>query len=197
MLQSILPYIDDINKLDQNNQTAAHVASKYGELECLRVLVANEINLNITDKLGMLTTHLAAQHDHENIIEFLFEIGTPFNLGCNEGKLPLHYAAEYGSFKSLKKICEFHVDLSIRDQDGNTAAHLAGKNDHLKCLKYFKKLGIPFDKIRNNLGRNLTHICSINGAIKSLHWLLEDNADRLAIDGKLTFCQIIMKSIIQ
>jgi ankyrin repeat protein len=41
MLKDILQYIDDINKPDMNKQTAAHLASKYGELECLKILFAN------------------------------------------------------------------------------------------------------------------------------------------------------------
>jgi ankyrin repeat protein len=53
MLKGLLPYIDEINKLDANNQTAAHIAAKYGELECLKILFANGINLEIADKFGL------------------------------------------------------------------------------------------------------------------------------------------------
>ena len=53
MLKGLLPYIDDINKLDANNRTAAHIAAKYGELECLKILFANGINLDIADKFGL------------------------------------------------------------------------------------------------------------------------------------------------
>ncbi len=73
MLKGLLPYIDDINKIDLNNQTAAHIAAKYGELECLKLLFANGINLEAADKFGMLASHIAAQQNHVDIIEFFLK----------------------------------------------------------------------------------------------------------------------------
>ncbi len=52
MLKGMLPFIDDINKLDNNQQTAAHLCAKFNELECLKILYANGVNLELPDKFG-------------------------------------------------------------------------------------------------------------------------------------------------
>lgn len=187
MLKAMLPYIDDINKVDNNHQTAAHVAAKFDELESLKILYANGINLELPDKFGVQVAHIAAQQNHTDIIEFLFEIGICFNTGCNLGKISFHYAAEYGSFESLKILSKYYVDISITDNDENTAAHLAAKNDHLNCVQYLIKLGLPVDIVRNSHGRNVAHICCLSGSLKTLHWLLENGTDKDAVDGKNYF----------
>jgi hypothetical protein len=185
MLKALLPYIDDVNKLDQNGQNPAHICAKYGEFKCLKLLAANGINLEQNDVCGLQPFHVAAKHNSCAIIEFLFEMGVPINVRCNSGKLAFHYSAEFGSIESLRKLCEYHVDLTVPDSEGNTVAHLAGTYDHLECLKYLVKLNFPVDKVRNNFGRNVAHMCCLHGSVKTLHWLFEFvNIDAMSMDGK-------------
>jgi ankyrin repeat protein len=186
MLKALLPFIDDINILDQNKQNAAHIACKYGELECLKILGANGINLEQKDSLGMQPIHVAAMHNSEKLIEFLFEMGVSINEKCmNGGKLPFHYAAEHGSIESLKLMSSYYIDISIPDKDKNTAAHLSAKYDHLECIKFLASLGLPVDRVKNKFGRNLLHVCCLHGSVKSFHWLLEyKNIDLELLDGK-------------
>jgi hypothetical protein len=101
---------------------------------------------------------------------------------CDQGKQAIHYAAEFGSLNALKTLCKFSIDLSVKDNAGNSAAHLAAKNDKLKCIKFLHKMGLKMDKILNNMGRNVLHICSFYGSINSLHWLLEKDLDKHAQD---------------
>ena len=179
MLKGLLAHVEDINKLDNNNQTAAHIAAKHGELECLKILTANGIDLKQTDDAGMQVSHIAAQYNHSDIIDFLFEIGISLSEPCKQGKLPFHYAAEYGSFETLKAMTDYYIDLSFTDKDGNTAAHLSAKNDKFNCLKFLVRKRIPVDKVRNNSGRNVAHICCYYGSVRCLHWLFHNKI----IDG--------------
>jgi hypothetical protein len=185
MLKALLPYIEDVNKLDQNEQNAAHICAKYGELSCLKMLAANGVNLEQKDVCGLQPLHVAVKHNSVAVIDFLFEMGMSINVRCNSGKLPFHYAGEFGSIDALKKMCEYYVDLTVPDAEGNTVAHLAAQYDHLESLKYLVKLGFPVDRVRNNLGRNVAHICCLHGSVKCLHWLFEYvNIDVLSMDGK-------------
>jgi len=68
------------------------------------------------------------------------------------------------------------------DQDHNTVAHLAAKNDHLNCVKYLISIGLPVDIVRNNKGRNVAHVCCINGSLRTLHWLLDNGTDKDILD---------------
>ncbi len=68
------------------------------------------------------------------------------------------------------------------DNDQNTVGHLAAKNDHLNCVKYLISVGLPVDIVRNNKGRNVAHVCCINGSIRTLHWLLENGINKEILD---------------
>lgn len=65
--------------------------AKYGELECLKVLIANSINLELVDEHGMNVSHIAARFNHPKIIEYLFNLGYRLDEPSNDGKLPVHY----------------------------------------------------------------------------------------------------------
>jgi ankyrin repeat protein len=175
MLKRALVHIKDINKLDNNGQTAAHICAKYNEIECLKLLCANGINLNQRDNDGLHPIHIAAIFDNWLIIEFFFNFGISLNLRCDKnGKLPFHYAAEFGSLESLKVLCTHTTDISdIDSHDGNTAAHLTVIRDNLKCLKYLLTIGVGHLN-RNKSGRNIAHICCLYGSINCLHWILDN-----------------------
>jgi len=130
-------------------------------------------------------SHIAARYNHPDIIDFLFDVGISLNESCKQGKLPFHYAAEYGSFEALKALTDYYIDLSFTDNDGNTAAHLSAKNDRFNCLKFLVRKRVPVDKIRNNLGRNVAHVCCFYGSVRSLHWLFSNKIiDKDVLDGK-------------
>ncbi len=92
-------------------------------------------------------------------------------------------AAEFGSTETLRLLSQYYIDLSVTDNDGNTPGHLAAKNDKLNCLIFLVKAGLPIEKLRNKLGRNVAHVCCINGSVRCLHWLLENNQNLDTIDG--------------
>ena len=174
MLRGLLQYINNVNTLDKNLQNAGHICAKYGELDCLRLLAANGIDLRHKDALGMAASHLAAKYNHAHILEFLFEMGVPLNEYCAGGKLPWHYACESGSLDAVRLISGHFVDLSMPDVlEGNTGAHLAAKHDRLACLKLLERLGVPVGLVRNGLQRSVAHICCLYGSVKCLHWFFE------------------------
>ena len=156
-----------------------------GEIECLKILAANGIDLSKADNLGLQPSHIAAQYNHSDIIDFLFEVGVSLNVPCKEGKYPFHYAAEFGSFETLKSMTDYYIDLTFTDNDGNTAAHLSAKNDKFTCLKFLVRKRFPVDKVRNNFGRNVAHVCCFYGSVRSLHWLFQNKIiNKDAVDGR-------------
>ena len=186
MLKSLLPHIDNINKLDEKNgHSAAHICAIYGELECLRILCMHGLDLTIADKFGCLPQHLAAKHNHARIVEFLYDYGCSFNRKCDQGKIPLHYACEYGSLSALKALSGYYIDLTMLDGNGMSPAHLACATNKLDCLKFMISMGFPKDKVLSaNCGRNLAHTCCLYGSVDCLHWLLESKVNLRALDGK-------------
>ena len=185
MLRGLLKYITDVNTLDNNMQNAAHICAKHGELECLRLLAANGIDLRQRDGLGMEPSHVAAYYNQPRILEFLFEMGVPMTEHCSGGKAPLHYACESGALDSVRTLSGYCADVSMCDRlEANTGAHWAARFDRLDCLKLLASLGLPLDLLRNELGRTVAHVCCLHGSVRSLHWLLENfDFHRFAIDS--------------
>ena len=173
LLKSLLANVKNINEEDINGFSAAHVAAKFGQLECLQILYENDIDLGKVDKNGKTLCHLAAEFNHPNIIQFCSDIGISLEIKCNSGKTPLHYASEFGSLEALKVIAL--IDISLADNNGNTAAHLAVQNDRLNCLKYLVRLGLPVNIIKNKMGRNVSHEACFYGANNCLHWMFEND----------------------
>lgn len=167
---------------DNNGCTAAHIAAKFGQVECLKILYDHGIDLYLQDRNGKNLTHYAAEFNHPNVIEFCMELEIPLNTRCKSGKLPIHYASEFGCVDALKKLVT--IDLSVRDGGENTAAHLAVRNDHLNCLKFLVKLGLPLNNTKNKQGRNVPHEACYFGAINCLHWMFESGlVDISSLDG--------------
>lgn len=189
MLRGLLKYIHDINTLDNNLQNAAHICAKHGELECLRLLAANGIDLRHKDSVGMEPSHVAAYYNQAHVIEFLFEMGVPIDEYCSGGKTPLHYACQNGSLDAVRTINAYSIDISIPElHEGNTGAHLAAKHDKLDCLKLLASLGLPLTLVTNQLGRNLAHVCCLYGSVRCLHWLLDNHDfDLFCVDSKTFF----------
>ncbi|CAF0959675.1 unnamed protein product [Brachionus calyciflorus] len=173
LLKLLLPSVKSINSIDINGYTAAHIAAKFGQLECLKILYENGIDMGKRDNYGKQITHLAAEFNHANIIEFCLELNISMKAKCNDGKMPIHYACQFGSLEALKSIVS--IDISIRDYHGNSAAHLAVRSDRLNCLKYMIKIGLPINIIKNKMGRNVPHEACFYGAINCLHWMFENN----------------------
>lgn len=46
---------------------------------------------------------------------------------------------------------------------------------------------MPVDKVRNNAGRNISHVCCLSGSVRTLHWLFENDTNRFNKDSSDCF----------
>ena len=64
MVEELLKHMTDINIVDSNGQTSAHLAAYHGESDCLKILITNGSNMVLEDKQGRSPAHLAAMKNH-------------------------------------------------------------------------------------------------------------------------------------
>ena len=63
---------ENINSQNRDGETPLYIASKYSDLNTVKVLTSRkECNFNITDGQGNTPLHIACLHGHHSIIEFL------------------------------------------------------------------------------------------------------------------------------
>ena len=70
VVKELLKHMTDINVVDSNGQTSAHLAAYHGESECLEILITNGSNMVLEDKQGRTPAHLAAMKNHRAALRY-------------------------------------------------------------------------------------------------------------------------------
>ncbi|XP_076155205.1 ankyrin repeat domain-containing protein 61-like [Alosa pseudoharengus] len=97
----------DLNARVSNDsqQTALHLAVRYGAVPAVGMLASCGANVNLADMIGMMPLHMAAGVLHTDITTCLIELGADVNRAVeSSGNSPLHLAvrAEASSFADIQ-----------------------------------------------------------------------------------------------
>lgn len=74
------------------------------DMDQVKALIKNGVNLNILSKSGLSPLHVAAIENRLNILEYLIENRADINIFSNENKTPLDYAIESGHLEIIKAL---------------------------------------------------------------------------------------------
>lgn len=86
---------------DSQGDSALHLASIHGHIECVRFLVASGADVNAPNKFGETPLHKAARTDNLPLVELLLELGADANAMGRDGK-PRHVAASEATARRLR-----------------------------------------------------------------------------------------------
>ena len=94
----------NVNSQNSKGETPLHIASKYGNLKAIKVLVScAESNLHIVDEKGNTPLHTACMHGHYSIVELLVaDQRCRLNPQNAEGETSFHLACRYGHLSTVK-----------------------------------------------------------------------------------------------
>jgi len=131
---------ENINTQNREGETPLHIASKYDDLDTIKVLISREeCNLNIADAEGNTPLHTACKQGQHSTVQFLVaDQRCQLNAKNGEGETPLHIASEHGDLDTVKVLASRNeCDLNIPDERGNTPLHLACHIKALSIAKFF------------------------------------------------------------
>lgn len=106
----------DLEKVNNDEETAFHITCKKGHLEIAQLLLATNINANKTNKIGQSALHLACDNGHLEVVQQLLQVsGINVNLECHDrNETALQIAARKGYLKIVKSLSE---TLALDDMD--------------------------------------------------------------------------------
>ena len=132
IVQVLLEHGANVGALDENNQTALHIASAHGQLESARILLQHGASANARDKDKEIPLHRAS---NEGLARVLLQYRADPNAQNNEKKTPLHLALEEGSTQVACALLENGADANAGDSENRTPLHVASRWGYLDGVR--------------------------------------------------------------
>jgi ankyrin repeat protein len=195
LVQMLLPLERDAahaeaDKVDIDNASTLHYASRYGNLAVVAFLVehygtqAGKKLTKRTESQNYTPFLEAVAHGHLEVIQLLMSYGTPTGTRDHQSQDALHIAAGLGSVKVTEYLLGLKMIVNTHDKLGNTALHHAGGSGSLGNVQCLIKAG-AYVNIQNHDKKTPLHKASSRGSINIVTYLLQKGAkkDQRASDG--------------
>jgi ankyrin repeat protein len=133
------PSFCNVNLVDGSGWTALHYAAQRGSLECVKLLIKNEAEINeLTNKLET-PLHIATQLNFFQVAQVLIESGAKVNAATNKNKKPIHFAAKQNFTEIVQLLIENKADLNCTTNNNETPLFLATKRNHPDVVEILAK----------------------------------------------------------
>ena len=162
--------------------TALHLASSNGHLECVKLIIESStiiIDADVYNVNKQTALHLACENGHTDIAKYLIN-----NAKCsptivdNISRTPLHVASSRGYLELVKLLMEVTTvcdNLNVTDINQQTPLHLAcnyGHENVVECLFPHTKCNPNFKDLCYNTA---LHLASSNGHLECVKLIIESS----------------------
>ena len=125
LIKALIKSGSDVNVKNVKGETIFHVAAYcsftwIGDINMIKLLVANKYDIHSIDKRGFTPLHCAAKGGHASTVKFLIKMGADINAADNHGWRPLHDAARAGHTDILKILINAGANINVKTYDGRT-----------------------------------------------------------------------------
>ncbi len=173
-LKNYLQY-NDINFLDDEENTLLHYAILYKRIEITYYLIDNHIFVNQVNKEGMTPLFLAVHLNMIMIVDALLKNNANPNL-LSSGETPFFHACRLGRSEIISLFIEYGAaDFSFVNEKGENYLFALIRSNNLALFKkyYNKELLLVKDKIDNTL----LHLAVIYGNEELVSFLISEGID--------------------
>ncbi len=152
-----------------------HKATKLGDLQLMKILVANGNNINELDDYGHTALIISALEGHLDCIKYLVTHNADVNTKDNEGQTLLHISAEKGHLECIEYLIGNKDDVNAKDKKGQTPLHISVKEGHLECMKYLIENNADVN-VKDKQSQTPLHKSASRGHLECIKYLIENKA---------------------
>ncbi len=133
----------DVNIINKNNKncTPLHIASIYGHIEILRLLIERGANINALDKSKISSLSYACYHKRLDVVKLLLKNNANVNIVDNYGNTLLHDVCH--GYKINEEIIELVIsygidDFTVKNNIGNTPLDFLRNSERDDLVEKYK-----------------------------------------------------------
>uniref|UniRef100_A0A7N4PPS2 Ankyrin repeat and kinase domain containing 1 n=1 Tax=Sarcophilus harrisii TaxID=9305 RepID=A0A7N4PPS2_SARHA len=113
----------------ENNVTLLHFLVTEGNVEKVRLLLRQEVDVDCQTVEGYTPLIIAVQDQFSDLCMLLLSQGANPNLVDEDGWAPLHFAAQNGDDRIARLLLDHGAQVDAQEHEGWTALHLASQNN--------------------------------------------------------------------
>ncbi|XP_048471902.1 ankyrin repeat and death domain-containing protein 1A isoform X3 [Rhincodon typus] len=177
ILEFIMEDLEDIwlDKPDNMQRTALHLAASYGNLEVVEFLIGSGCVHGLKDKEQNTPLHLSARSGHVEVLQKIVETAVDLDEKNWEGETALHLAAEEGHSNCVKVLLNGTCDVNAQTNKNMTALHYAACHGWVKVAELLIEADINVDAV-NHQGKTSLEIAARGNHISLVDMIIK--ADR-------------------
>jgi len=157
----------DIDERTSNGMTATQLAVNNENLEILKILIDNGVDVNASStRLKIAPLHIAARRGHVEMVNLLLASGADVNQPDHEGASALHFAVRSGNNEIAELLIINGAEVNARDNEEYTPLHNAAWNGHLQSVELLVDKGADIN-LASYDGRTAYHCARKNPEVAS------------------------------
>ncbi|XP_057300328.1 inversin-B-like [Hydractinia symbiolongicarpus] len=163
----------DPNAADIHGQTALHMSTQAGHLNCVKLLIENGAHVDTVDVKHHIPLFYACASGHVEIVTELLSHGSSSNLDDRdlEGRCPLHYAAMVDRTDIIKVLIQNNLDPNTKDNAGCPPLHFASYGGFVHCMSVLLENGADVN-MQDNDGCTALHWACRSGSVDAVKLLV-------------------------
>ncbi|XP_054942408.1 receptor-interacting serine/threonine-protein kinase 4 isoform X2 [Physeter macrocephalus] len=132
----------DVDLVLDGGASLLHLAVQAGQEDCVKWLLLNSANPNLTNRKGSTPLHVAVEKRVRGVVELLLARRISVNAADEDQWTALHFAAQNGDEGSARLLLEKNASVREADCEGRTPMHVACQHGQESIVRVLLRRGV-------------------------------------------------------
>ncbi|XP_003798114.1 receptor-interacting serine/threonine-protein kinase 4 [Otolemur garnettii] len=132
----------DVDLVLDGGASLLHLAVEAGQEDCVKWLLLNNANPNLTNRKGSTPLHVAVERRVRGIVELLLARKVSVNAKDEDQWTALHFAAQNGDESSTRLLLERNASIDEVDFEGRMPMHVACQHGQEHIVRILLRRGV-------------------------------------------------------